>query len=101
MSENATVENVTPTPEERIFSALSTTKERSFTQIQHAVRKPRIAKAMAEAALDGLVASGRVARRNPPALPEGQKRGRGRPAVAKFMALIPAPLATTPAADPQ
>lgn len=87
------------TVEQRIFKALSPTQPRSMTALANKVGRPRVAKAKLEAALTGMVSAGAVAMIPPPALPEGAKRGRGRPAVAKFLGLIPAPVATEPATE--
>lgn len=88
-----------PTTEQRLSKALSPSQARSLTALMNKVGRPRVAKAKVEAALEGMVKGGSVAMIPPPALPEGAKRGRGRPAVVKFLSLIPAPVASQPASD--
>lgn len=84
-----------PTVEQRIARALDTKSPRSLTMLLNRVGRPRVAKAKVEAALEGMVKGGAVALI--PAPPATGKRGR--PAVAKFLSLIPAPVASTPASD--
>lgn len=88
-----------PTIEQRLAKALSTNQARSLTMLSNKLSKPRVARAKLEAALEGMVKGGAVALIPPPPLAEGAKRGRGRPAVAKYLNLIPAPVATQPVSD--